>query len=124
MSAAITRRRLLAGLAGATVSTAALAVPAATSPIFVKVGSPSFSVPPEVMAAIKDWQRANEAKKVALDQYNRSSLAALAAGEHHTLPIDHPIRSAWIDADQAATQAQFDLLDLLETYASSAGATQ
>lgn len=60
-SAHTTRRTFLKALgfaaAGATVST--VAVGATAQPLLVKVASPSFSVPPDVMAAIQRWRSAD-----------------------------------------------------------------
>lgn len=105
----ITRRiflsRATAVAAGAVVSTAAVAE--AASPIFVKVGSPSMTVPPEVMAAIHEWKAAVSVKDAAHTEYQ-----ALIERSRFIRDND-PIREAWIEADDAATQAQWRLLRLL-----------
>ena len=112
-----TRRTFLKalGIAAAGTTTSTVAVAEVAKPVSYKVGSPSFSVPPDVMVAIKNWQRANEAKKEALAAY---------VAYQRTLPANmcnvtvYPeTKNAYFDADEAAMQAQFALLDLLESYA-------
>lgn len=114
-----TRRSFLKALgfaaAGTTVSTVAVAQVA--KPVFVKIGSPSFGVPPDVMQAIKEWQKANEAKKQALAAYTayQRTLPAITID----VTVYPETKNAYFDADEAAMQAQFKLLDLLESYATN-----
>lgn len=61
----------------------------------------------QIEMAVQEWQRAVEIKAAAADAYCGPN-----APKYH-LPIDHPLRSAWIDADDAATRSQWKLLNLL-----------
>jgi hypothetical protein len=91
--------------AGALVSTAAIA-----KPVFVKVGSPSLSVPPEVMEAIREWKAAVLVKEAAdADYYKLIEVT-------RRIPDNDPTRNASIDADHEATRAQWKLLKLLRSY--------
>lgn len=89
-----TRRSFLKALgfaaAGTTVSTVAVAEVA--NPIFVKVASPSFSVPPETMQAIKEWRVAHRASVKASNAYaehlSESGKRCWAAGRDYIFPDD------------------------------------
>ncbi len=65
------------------------------------------------MVAIKEWQAAVKAKDAAMVEYDAAAERNTKNGVYHPLPVDHPAKSAWIDADDAATQAQWKLLNLL-----------
>jgi hypothetical protein len=109
------RSPIAVAAAGALVSTAVLAEPVAEAamPVFVRVGSPSFSASPEIMAAIKEWQCARAEKDAATVEYDAAAARNTKNGVYHPLPVDHPVKSAWIEADDAATRAQWKLLNLL-----------
>lgn len=76
MDTSITRRSVLKalGFAAAGAGFSSVAVAEAVKPVFVKVGSPSFSVSPEVMAAISDWNRTQDAKALAWQAYEATWL--------------------------------------------------
>jgi hypothetical protein len=67
----------------------------------------SLAVSPEIAAAAKAWQHAIKVKDEALDAYSGPN------APKYSLPIDHPLRSAWIDADDAVFKAQWKLLNLI-----------
>lgn len=111
MTALLNRR---AALFGAAVSTAALAVPAAAAvarPVYVKVGSPSFSVSPEVMAARALWNKTQDAKALAWQAYE-ATFRGLTR-QQVDLGAEEAGRLAWLAACEEADLAQLAMLKLL-----------
>lgn len=110
-----------AALFGAAISAVALAVPAATAIQYVKVGSPSFSVPPEVMAAIKDWNRTQDAKAIAwrdweatwLTVRNEDGKVVARTPRDVNKYRENTTHAAWKLACEEADEAQLALLRLM-----------
>ncbi|HEV2517923.1 MAG TPA: hypothetical protein VGV07_21910 [Devosia sp.] len=119
-TSSITRRSVLKalGFAAAGAGVSSVAVAEAVKPVFVKVGSPSFSVSPEVMAAVSDWNRTQDAKALAWQAYEATWLTVrdedgkLVARTPRDVKLDdeNSTRAAWKLACEEADEAQHTLL--------------
>jgi hypothetical protein len=100
--------------AGAVVSGAALAVPVADAgkPVFVKVGSPSFSISAEQATAVAKWNAAKTAKEAVDEVYFAWTATVPKTVRLSDMP-DQTVRNAWIDADDNECSTRWAMLRAL-----------